>query len=216
MKKILWIGNSFTYYNDLPKIFEEVARAEGKSIFCDSVTKGGWYLHAHADPQDEIGSIVAQKLENDWDAVILQEQSYHPVRDHKDYADAAASIISRCKNARIYLYQTWSYAPDSPKLISTGLRFETMHRALRDSITAAGAELQVGIAPVGDALYRAVTEYPELQMYISDHYHPAPNLSYLAALVFYKTIYGEGATRHIPETVSAQDAKILQHIGAMK
>ena len=134
----------------------------------------------------------------------------------KDYADAAASIISRCKNARIYLYQTWSYAPDSPKLISTGLRFETMHRALRDSITAAGAELQVGIAPVGDALYRAVTEYPELQMYISDHYHPAPNLSYLAALVFYKTIYGEGATRHIPETVSAQDAKILQHIGAMK
>ena len=50
---ILMIGNSYTYYNDMPKILESLAIENGKDVRVDSVTKGGRKLYANLLPEDE-------------------------------------------------------------------------------------------------------------------------------------------------------------------
>ena len=39
--KILFIGDSLTYYNDVPRLFANMAAAAKKSVFVDSLVKGG-------------------------------------------------------------------------------------------------------------------------------------------------------------------------------
>lgn len=50
MKKLLFVGNSFTYYHDLPAMLEKLSCAAGYSIQTAAVTKGGWYLSAMPIP----------------------------------------------------------------------------------------------------------------------------------------------------------------------
>ena len=52
MKKLLFVGNSFTYYHDLPAMLEKLSCAAGYSIQTAAVTKGGWYLERYADPDN--------------------------------------------------------------------------------------------------------------------------------------------------------------------
>ena len=211
MNSILWIGNSFTYYNDLPQMFDNIVKEEGTALKTDSVTKGGWYLHAHANPSDEYGALVQEKLKQPWDTVVLQEQSFHPIRDHSDYVESARSIIARCGDAKVYLYQSWSYQPDSDKLAKTGLNFEIMHTALKHSIRQAGEELGVPVVPVGDAVYKCVKEHPEIPLYKPDHFHPDVNLTYMAALCFYKVFFGRMPYGdYVPQGVT--NAEIIRNI----
>ena len=45
MLNILFIGNSFTFVNDLPAMLTAVAADAGVEIAASSVLKGGAYLH---------------------------------------------------------------------------------------------------------------------------------------------------------------------------
>ena len=46
---VLWLGNSYTYLHDVPKMVQELGRYEGKSISYDQHTNGGWTLQKHAN-----------------------------------------------------------------------------------------------------------------------------------------------------------------------
>ena len=48
MEKVLWIGNSYTYHNDVPKMVQQLASSDGKTITYDSHTNGGWSWIDHA------------------------------------------------------------------------------------------------------------------------------------------------------------------------
>lgn len=56
--RVLFIGNSYTYCNDLPELFGRIARAYGYNVEIRSVTKGGHKLEWHADPNDECGAMT--------------------------------------------------------------------------------------------------------------------------------------------------------------
>ena len=107
------------------------------------------------------------------------------------------------------------YEDGSEKLQSTELTFDEMHHALRDSFHAAAQALDVRIAPVGDAHYICCKEYPEITLYRPDSFHPSIFLSYLAALTFFKTIYGKmPQSDYLPEGVDVQSARIIKNIVA--
>ena len=74
--KILFIGNSYTYYNDMPSIFAEVSASMGYEVEVCSVTKGGEKLLGHADEGGETYPRIASALEQDrFNFAVLQEQS---------------------------------------------------------------------------------------------------------------------------------------------
>ena len=61
---VLFIGNSYTYYNDMPKgIFEPLARAAGLPIEVTAITAGGYALSQYADPRDPYGALVDEALD---------------------------------------------------------------------------------------------------------------------------------------------------------
>ena len=68
--KILMLGNSFTYFHDMPKMLAALLNVE-----VDSVTRGGAYLHQFLDFEDELFARVKEALHRQkWDYIVLQEQ----------------------------------------------------------------------------------------------------------------------------------------------
>ena len=51
--KILFIGNSYTYFNDMPRLLEQLMRDNGIDVTVDSVTKGGRKLFENLQANDE-------------------------------------------------------------------------------------------------------------------------------------------------------------------
>ena len=71
---ILFVGNSYTYYNDLPQMLSKIASSFGDSITYDQSTPGGASLYSHSQNQTTINKINQQN----WDYVVLQDQSQNP------------------------------------------------------------------------------------------------------------------------------------------
>ena len=74
--RLLFIGNSYTYYNDLPAMVYEIAKTQKKKLSVKSITKGGERLRGHLKNE----KVRKALTEEHWDFVILQEQSSDPAR----------------------------------------------------------------------------------------------------------------------------------------
>ena len=78
---ILFIGNSYTYYNRMPEeIFTRILELAGYDAKVTSITMGGWTLGHHSDPKEELTGVrVAEALaSNQYDYIVLQEMSTRP------------------------------------------------------------------------------------------------------------------------------------------
>lgn len=70
----LFLGNSYTYVNDLPKMIADVALTTGDTLIYDSNTPGGYTLQQHSTNATTLAMISTGA----WDFVVLQEQSQLP------------------------------------------------------------------------------------------------------------------------------------------
>lgn len=115
---ILFLGNSFTYYNDMPDM---LAGLSGGTLNTESVTRGGAYLSEYSDD----GSEVRRKLDallaegKYFDYTVVQEQSLLPAKDPSAMLASVREIIKLIPDTKFVLYQTWSYARGSEKLEGT-------------------------------------------------------------------------------------------------
>jgi hypothetical protein len=186
--RVLFIGNSYTYFNDLPEILAKLAEAgrRGK-IETRMVAPGGWRLKDHWDK-----GTARQLLDEDkWDFVVLQDQSTLGMNywvkgtDHvnsdavfRPYAEKWAAKI-REKGATPVFFLTWA-AKNAPE----------DQAALNYAYASAAKETNSLLAPVGMAWDTLRHEQPSLRLFYEGHgSHPSPAGSYLAACVFYATIF---------------------------
>ena len=180
--RILMLGNSFTYYNDMPKILSAMLDAEVVSI-----TRGGAYLAAHLDPEDELYQQTHKVLEEKWDYVVLQDQSIGPVAKRESFQQCAGELCRLIHQigAKPVLYATWAYREGSEKLGNTGLSHQQMLQGLYESYHAAAETSGALTADVGIAFdkVRSVVE-----LYMEDDFHPSAAGSVLAAATIAETI----------------------------
>lgn len=190
--KILFVGNSYTYYNDMPAIFAELARENGHDISVDSVTKGGRKLYENLVEGDEYHEkIVSLCKKNQYDVLILQEQSYFALVDYEKFLEGLQGLTELVKARRVILYATWGRKSGCPLLEELGISSAEMTDRLADVYGRAAVELGAEISSVGKA-FLAVTEAdPLLDLYMPDLSHPSRTGSALAALVHYVTVFGE-------------------------
>jgi hypothetical protein len=177
--RVLFIGNSYTYVNDLPNMLAALARAGNqRPVVYDRETPGGCTLEKHWKDGKAVKKITAAK----WDYVVLQEQSLRPLTDRPRMFEYAAKLDGAIQKqqARTLLYQTWA-RQDAPQ------RQDDLSKAYLDL----GQELKARVAPVGMAWERALKEDPQRVLYSADKSHPARAGTYLAACVFYATIFGQ-------------------------
>ena len=206
--RVLFVGNSFTYFNDLPRMVSCLLRCETKGV-----TRGSAYLRYFLDPADELSARLEEALkEGGWDYLVIQDMSFHPVADREAFFRDAAALCARAKAEGItpVFYSTWAYEEGSEKLNQKGCSYDQMDAALQSAYREAAAANGALLAPVGAAFTRARTEFP---LYQPDHFHPSPFGTYLAAWVFaYVLTKGQADSSWRPEGIGEDEAKMIRKI----
>lgn len=174
---VLFIGNSFTFYHDMPKMLEVISKREpdGIIIRAEMESRPGVSLEHHY-LQGQARNRIA---EGHWDYVILQEQSAMPLTNRSKmerYVKLFADDINKIEAIAI-LYAIWADNDRPQDLDSLNrVNFEIARRA------------KMLVAPVGSAFKEALESDNSIRLYASDQHHPSLEGSYLAARVFYAVI----------------------------
>lgn len=218
-KKVLFLGNSYTAVNNLPNLVSELALSAGDTLVFDSNTPGGYTLEQHSQNATSINKINSEQ----WDYVVLQEQSQRPSfppsqveNEVLPYAHQLDSLIQANDSCSTTLfYMTWgrkngdaANCPFYPPLCT----YEGMQQRLRESYLLMAQLNNASVAPVGAAWQQVMENYPSIELYASDESHPSIYGSYLAACVFYASIFQKSPQGlHIPSGISAGDGATLQN-----
>ncbi len=189
MKSVLFLGNSFTFYQDLPGVFHFLTQRAGIDVEVDSVTKGGASLREFLNPKNQIGQKLNDVLKQNWDGVVFQEQSFRPVGNPESFFSAVKELSERFPAAEKFFYQTWAYREGSERLAKKEMTYPEMYEGLKKAYGEAAFRNKGMVVPVGDAFNRIRNEYPEIDLYQSDDYHPSPAGTYLAACMFVAVIF---------------------------
>lgn len=198
--RALFLGNSYTAYNNLPTLTADLASAAGKTLIVDRVTPGGHTLQGHAANTNSLGKI----RQGIWDYVILQEQSQIPTIDVYRYTSMYPgalqlrdSILYYNPCAKIVMYMTWgrrfggqqcdqNRVNCSPDFVD----FTHMQDSLASAYTEIADSIGAYIAPVGRAWQAALTD-TALVLHTGDNSHPNYNGSYLAGCIFHAIFWKE-------------------------
>lgn len=196
--KILFIGNSYTYYNNMPaRYFGEIMKAAGYKVRVMSLTKGAWTLLKSSDSQDELGSKVDSMLKNqDFDFVVLQEQSMTPALNTEAFYTGVGRLDKKIREsgATPIMYATWGRKQGSGDLTDYGLTSETMTWKLAAAYETVGKTLDIPVAHVGLAFWDITKNQQSINLYDPDLSHPGQEGSYLAALTIFARITGVDPT----------------------
>jgi hypothetical protein len=212
--RVLFIGNSYTTVNTLPAVFAKLARSGGHRVDAGTAAGDGWTLENHA-----ASPITAAKLaDKKWDIVVLQEQSQLPsveqFRQTQMYP-AARRLIGAIRNhgARPLFYLTWARRDGWPE---NGMPdYVSMQAAINQGYGAIAADQHVAVAPVGYAWSQLVAANTPIELWQPDGSHATEAGTYLAACVFYATIFREspkGLAYH--SSLSADEAATIQAVAA--
>jgi hypothetical protein len=192
-KRILFVGNSYFYYND--SLHNHVRRmviagdpALEKALQYKSATIGGAPLSHH----DVKGLLAPGRLgmKEPYDVVMLQGNSGAALTEArtKSFREKVAEFNGdiAMTGAKTALYMTHAYvAPNkdaSPDMIR---KVEAMY-------VAAGNEAGALVIPVGLAFEEAYRQRPGIQLHKTyDGSHPDLIGTYLAACVVYASLYGK-------------------------
>src|SRR5260370_12170383 len=111
--RVLFIGNSLTYVNDLPRVVERLAASRGIRLKTALDGVGGADLHQQWDRGSALRAIRQQK----WDWVVLQDQSSAPLYEPDELPEYARRFDAeiRRRGAKTMLFMTWAYA-SSPQM----------------------------------------------------------------------------------------------------
>lgn len=210
-RRVLFIGNSYTYSNDLPSIIEGLAAATGQKRFIhDEVLGGGYSLEDHWNE----GQAMSAIKKGGWEIVVMQHgpSAWDGRPTMYEYAPRFAEEIRRI-GARPAFYMVW---PEKSRLDSDLDRCSETYRT--------AAEMVDGILyPGGEAWREAWKLDPSLPLFSYDDLHPSKTGSYLVALVMYQQIYRKSPIGLPHEfklpgggrfKIPADQAKLLQQAAA--
>ena len=200
---VLFVGNSLTDANDLPLLVQALAKADGRSVYVESVIFGGYSLEDHWNNGAALRAIGRRK----WSVVVLQQgpSSLPESREIlRDYTRRFAKHIQKSAG-RPALYMVW------PALDRIDY-FDDV----RESYSLAASDVKGIFIPAGEAWRAAWRRDPKAPLYSSDDFHPSTTGTYTAALSIFgmltkKPVQGlparlelaNGGTVEVPQALAA-------------
>lgn len=191
--RVLFVGNSFTFYNNgLHNHYRAMVRErDGAAGQIRALTLSGGKLGEHR------AGLRQRLVEQRWDAVVLQGHSNAPLTDPATFDRDVGRYcdLIRAHGARPLLFMTWAYT-GRPEM--TG--------ALQQLYCGAGARADAAVVPVGLAFEELAGLHPEIDLRLADRKHPTPAGSYLAACTLFAVLRDESPiglayTAGLPETL---------------
>ena len=171
-------------------------------------------MQDHAASADTVDAIESEE----WDYVILQEQSIVPASEPERVNSMNPSMRALNRSiqksgASPVVYMTWGRAHGFSEVGHAD--YASMQEAVITAYEKIADELVAVVAPVGVAWRQVLIDHPGLKLYQSDGSHPTRAGTYLAACVFYAALFGES-----PEGLDytgglgTEEAAIMQRIAA--
>ena len=179
-EKVLFVGNSFTYFWNMPQMVEAMAKDQGVDLKTSQSTVGGSNLSQHWNKEKDTKTREILEKEN-FDYVILQDHSMSTIDAPERFTEYASKLIelAKKKGAEPLLSMTWAY--DSNPL---------MQETIASAYIELGQKTGAKVVPVGSIFMEAQQARPDLKMYFDDK-HPSEKGSYLIALTFTKFFSGK-------------------------
>jgi hypothetical protein len=198
-KAVLWVGNSFFYYNN--SMHGHVGQLIRGSTMADktghrgvSATISGsginWHdLEAHFKPNgmgsysfNSKNEVVFNTFAKPFDVVLMMDCSQCPIHPQlrsvfHEHAKKN-SDIARKHGARPAFFMSWAYA-DAPE----------MTEQLATEYTKAGKENNALVVPAGLAFAASLKARPDVELTIADKRHPTLAGTYLAACTVLASLY---------------------------
>lgn len=179
--KILFIGNSHTYYNDMPAMVKGFIEEKGCNCSVTMLAQPGWFLAQHVEAPEVSFNIQY----GSYDYVVLQEHA-HPFGPVEKFLDATRTLTRwiREANAVPVIYSTWAKKDD---LSAQPMMDAAHHRA--------AAENDAILAPVGEHWLEYKVNHKDIEMFASDGEHASPEGSRFAATLITECIWKDWACR---------------------
>lgn len=215
---VLFIGNSYTYVNDLPSMFEALSENRNHPVTVGSKTNGGYTFQNQWNDPQTFTAIHQQE----WNLVVLQAQSQEPSFPADQVntstlpyalrlADSAYAS-SACTN--VMYYMTWGRETGDPQWDSINT-FDKMNTRLYNAYMRFADNSDAMVAPVASAWKYVRDNNPGIQLYSGDGSHPSLAGTYLVACTFFASVFQEtpvGATYYAG--LDQATAGILQNAAA--
>ncbi len=213
-RNILFIGNSRTFYHDMPLMVRKIAdSAAAKEKYLIKIhAPGGVRFEDHwNDP------VVQSLLKQKWDYVVLQGRS----NEQQNYT-ANASFLSygaklireaQISGSKPVLYVTWRYDDGFELYNEIPALQHTLYGLIQSNYELLANDNGISMVNVGKAWEVLRSYHPTFPLY-EDGNHPTIYGSYLAALMFYKYFSGSDVTNvsYVPDDISSNDAKLIKKV----
>ena len=185
--KVLFIGNSHTYFNDMPHLFAGMCEAlTGEQTEVTMLAFSNRTLEWHCE---EYFSVRFALLYGGYDYCVIQ-QFGHPIPPIEETEPSVRSLIDLCERVgtKPVLYMTWAKRdePEKAALISD------IYRTLAEKYHT----LLLPAADLFDALRIA---HPEINLYWFDGSHASPYGDYLIAAALAMLLTGKKDAAKLPD-----------------
>lgn len=221
---VLFIGNSYTHYFDMPTLLEGMAESAGCRLNAEMVAPGGSRLKLHSHNGQTLAAIGSRA----WDIVVLQNFSQLPSQPAEavkrktfpHVGKLVEAIENNDPRTKILYYVTWGRRDGDKKncarheIVCT---FDGHTEALQRGYAMYADEFGGHLVNVGGAWAQAYRDenapFLPRQLYDPDGSHPSLRGSYLAASVFFATIYKASPVGlSYPQGLSENTARYIQRI----
>ncbi|AEA42609.1 PKD domain-containing protein [Fluviicola taffensis] len=216
---VLFIGNSYTYVNDLPGMLNSLTTSLGKETTVDSKTNGGYTFQNQVNDAATYVKIHSKP----WDVVVIQGQSQEPSFPDSQVNTGTLPFALRLSDSiwannacsNVMYYMTWGRQNGDPQWSGINT-FEKMNTRLYNAyMRMADSSDRAMVSPVGAVWAYVRTNHPTINLYNADESHPSVEGTYLAACTFYASLFQQtpvGSTFY--GGLNATTAGILQNAAA--
>ena len=184
--KVLFVGNSYTYFNNLPHIVSAISDSTNTKLITKKSTVGGVWLREHW--HHKRGLQTRQMIEDgNYDVVVLQEYSMGAVNSPDSlykYVRLFVNLI-KSKGAKPFIFQVWA-REKVPQYISE----------LNEAYEKTVDENDIPLIPVGKGWNLSRKLRPDAPLFYKDGTHPGDLGTFLTAAIFVGCLTGE-----VPEKV---------------
>ena len=212
--RVLFVGNSYTHYNNMPKMFHDIAESKNINVDVHMSAKSSHTFKMHSERLDLYQDIKSEK----WDYVVLQGFSRELATNYAAIDTTIVPYVQRivdsiyAKNpcTNILLYETWGYENGFPE-DSVNVNYQIMSDHIHQGYLYLSQKFDFPIVPVGKVWETVKENNPSINLYNEDLQHPSKYGSYLAACSFYAAIFKMSPVSAFSDGLNPEQAKYIQN-----
>ena len=215
-RRILFVGNSHTFYNDLPWMVRRIAdsaQASEKYVVQMEAVGGAYFRNHWENPS------LHDRMQEGWGDIVLQGGSAEPVHTaetRQAFFSFGRKLVEGVKQAkaRPVLYVTWVRDMPAYEVVAPEQRDSVQARdyeTIQSSYASLASQAGASMVNVGKIWRMFTRQYPQIVLYQADGNHATVAGSYLTALAFYQFFSQDDLRRvtYVPDGVSPQEAATM-------